>query len=140
MAPSKVVGILFSRGGISRPINVAAQNLKNRGVTTVAVTANPTSALAKTCDYVLAGYTSLQDNLTYAVWNCSTSFITDVLTSMLYSRSIARNRSANQEHYDQYVNQVALEDHHCSPAERLVGNCDPQWYQVHGDEAGSTES
>lgn len=138
LAPQDTLAILISRGGVHRPIVLAAGNLKRRGVPTVAITSVPDSILAQTCDEVIGGYSSLQGNLTYAAWNCSTSLITDTLTSMLYSRRIAANQTASMEHYDQYVDVIAPGEH-TNTQGQFVGDIDAMWFQPRGENDGDGE-
>lgn len=135
VAPPDTLAILISRGGVSRPIALAAGNLKRRGVPTVAITSVPDSILAQTCDEVLTGYSSLQGNLMYSAWNCSTSLITDTLTSMLYSRRISTNEVNNEEHYDQYLDAIAPGEH-TNTQGQFVGDADAMWFQPRGEETG----
>lgn len=129
VAPRSTVAILISRGGVSSPITVAAQNLARRGVATVALTVDASSPLAKTCDHVLCGFSSLQGNLTYAAWNLSASFGIDTLTAILYSKNIAANTNVNEEHYAQYVDKISSASAINPESSHLVGGVDDMWMQ-----------
>lgn len=122
--------LLISRGGQSKPIVVAAQNLRRRHVPTIAITADSRSPLAEACDHVLTGYASLQDNLSYAAWNCSVSFVVDTLTSMLYSRHIRANQGTSEEHYAQYLDGVGAGEATDTSRGQYIGDVDDMWYRA----------
>lgn len=130
MAPRDVPTILISRGGKSKPLVVAAQNLRRRRVQTVAITSDASSPLAQACHHVLTGYASLQDNLSYAAWNCSVSFVVDTLTSMLYSRHIRANQDNSEEHYTQYLDNIGTGEVTDTSQGNYIGDVDDMWYRA----------
>lgn len=105
--PRDHLAILISKSGTDRAVCVAASNLRERGVSTVALTANVSSPLARSCDHVLEGFYYPQfEKFGDVVFSSAAKYLFDVLFVMTFSKDYDRVRALNRAYDHLYYGQL----------------------------------
>lgn len=107
VCPKDHVVVLVSKSGIDRTVVEAARMLRERGVPTVAMTANVNSPLAGLCDHVLeVFYFNEFQRFGEIVFGTASKYLFDVLFSMLFVRDYDRVRALNDAYSRLYFERL----------------------------------
>lgn len=105
--PDNHLVFLISKSGTDRAICISAEHLRERGVSTVAITANVASPLARSCDQVLEGFYYPQfEKFGDVVFSSAAKYLFDALFVLTFSKDYDSVKRLNRAYDHLYYGQL----------------------------------